>query len=263
MKEKKAQKKNSKSHRSPSFNSFKNNSFKKLNLFDHLNELRRRLLYSFFFIFLSWILCWNYSDLLFDILRHPISPYLPMKGFIFTAPMEKFSSHLKVSFLAAFILASPLWLYQVWKFIAPGLYLNEKKASLAFVFFGTLLFLLGVMFVYFLVYPIAFKFLMNFGGTKDQAMISIKEYLSFFSLSLLTFGLAFELPLILSILGAIGMIQSDFLRKKRKYAIILLTTLAAVITPPDVISMTLMSVPLILLYEVSILSVQIFEKKEA
>ena len=234
---------------------------KRQSLIEHLGELRLRLLMSFAFIVLGFILCWSFTEKIFDIIRAPISPYLQTKGFVFTAPLDKFLAHLKVSFLAGMIVSSPAWIYQMWKFFSPGLYRKEKKATLAFVTLGTGLFFLGISFVYFLIYPLTFPFLMNFGGSVDQPMITIKEFLSFFALTTLSFGLVFELPLILSFLGFLGLVSSQFLKKKRKYAILLLTILSAVITPPDVISMLLMSGPLILLYEVSIVLVWMIERK--
>lgn len=236
---------------------------KRQKLIEHLSELRFRLLISLSFISLGFVLCWSFSEEIFDIIRSPIAPYLQTKGFIFTAPLDKFLSHLKVTFLGGIIISSPAWLYQVWKFVSPGLHLNERKATLIFVSLGTVLFFLGISFVYFLIYPLTFPFLMNFGGSVDKPMITIKEFLSFFTLTTLSFGLVFELPLILSFLGFLGIISSQFLREKRKYALLLLTILSAIITPPDVMSMLLMSGPLILLYEISIVLVWFFEKKKA
>lgn len=227
----------------------------------HVIELRSRLLKVFFLIFLGCLICWNIREILFDIIRRPIQIHLPTQGFVFTAPMDKFLAHIKVSLIGGLILMAPFWIYQVWRFISPGLYAKERKISIFFVFFGTLLFFCGLFFVYFLVYPLAFQFLMHFGGDTDLPMITISHYLSFFLVTSLAFGFAFELPLVLSFLGFINVISSSDLRKKRKYAIPLLMTLSALITPPDVLSMILLSIPLIFLYEVSIFLVQILEKK--
>ena len=143
----------------------------------------------------------------------------------------------------------------MWRFIAPGLYKNEKKFGLYFIFFGTILFLTGVSFVYFVVYPLAFEFLLNFGGDIDKAMITINDYLSFFITTTLVFGAAFELPLILTILGIAGIVDKAMLISFRRYAIISICIFSAMITPPDVISMILLALPLIGLYELSIVLV--------
>ena len=175
--------------------------------------------------------------------------------------MDKFMAHLKVSFLASIILTCPLWLSQVWLFVAPGLYANEKKYVIGFIGFGSILFLTGVSFVYFVVYPTAFGFLMSFGGETDVAMISISEYLSFFTTTTLVFGAAFEMPLLLTVLGMMGIIDHHFLSKMRRYALVLLAALSAMVTPPDVLSMILMLIPMVILYEISVLLVRFFGAK--
>lgn len=233
-------------------------------IFDHLTELRRRLSWSLFFIFLGFLVSWGFSEIIFDFVRAPISPYLNSSGggLIFTAPMDKFIAHIKVSLLSGVIIASPLWIYQIWMFVSPGLYSNEKKYGIGFMCFGTALFLSGVTFVYSVVFPMAFKFLMAFGGDMDKGFITIDRYLSFFITTTLVFGLAFELPLILTILGMVGVINDQFLIEKRRYALVLLAALSAMFTPPDVISMFAMMVPMILLYELSIILVKFFQPKQ-
>lgn len=232
-------------------------------LIDHLTELRQRLIYAFLFIFAGFLLCWSFSDILFDIIRMPIAPYLTGGdgGLVFTAPMDKFLAHIKVSLLGGIILACPAWIYQVWMFVAPGLYQHEKKYALSFIAFGTALFLTGVLFVYYVVYPLAFEFLMGFGGETDKPMITISEYLSFFFTTTLVFGLAFEMPLVLTLLGMLGVVNHEMLASKRRYAIVILAALSAMVTPPDIISMFLMMVPMVLLYEASVWLVRIFGQK--
>ncbi len=233
-------------------------------LIDHLTELRQRLIWSVMGLFVGFLACWGFSEALFDIIRRPISPYLSTEtgGLIFTAPMDKFLAHIKVSFLGSVVITCPFWIYQVWKFVAPGLYKNEKKAALAFISLGSVLFITGVLFVYFVVFPLAFQFLMGFGGDTDVPMITISDYLSFFILATLVFGLAFEMPLILLILGTMGVVDAEMLASKRRYAIVLLAVLSAMVTPPDMISMFLMLLPMILLYEVSILLVRFTSPKD-
>jgi sec-independent protein translocase protein TatC len=212
-------------------------------------------------VFAGFLACWGFSEGLFDIIRLPIQPHLEVGGLVFTGVMDKFLAHLKVSFLGGIILTSPLWIYQIWRFIAPGLYKEEKRYGVVFILSGTLLFLAGVAFVYFVVYPMAFEFLMGFGGETDKPMITISEYLSFFTTTTLVFGLAFEMPLILTILGIMGIIDADFLAGFRRYAIVLLAALSAIFTPPDVISMGLMMIPMVGLYELSIILVKVFGAK--
>ncbi len=230
-------------------------------LVEHLTDLRKSLLRSVIAVLIGFAGSWIFSEFLFDLIRQPIAPFLKEGGLVFTAPMDKFLAHIKVSLLAGIIVTCPFWIYQIWRFIAPGLYDNEKKYGVGFIFSGSFLFLTGVCFVYYIVFPMAFDFLMNFGGGTDSAMITIGEYLSFFTTTTLVFGAAFEMPLILTILGMMGVIDHHFLASKRRYAIVILAALSAFITPPDVISMFAMLIPLALLYELSILLVKFFGTK--
>jgi sec-independent protein translocase protein TatC len=233
-------------------------------LISHLEELRKRLIFSAIFISIAFAICWCYSTELFNIIRAPIAPFLETSGggLVFTGVMDKFMAHLKVSFLASVIVSCPFWLFQVWKFIAPGLYANEKKYGAWFILSGTFLFVSGVLFVYFFVYPATFDFLMNFGGDIDKPLITISDYVSFFILTTLMFGLVFELPLVIVLLGILGIVDATFLRKKRRLAMVVLAIVAAIATPtPDAISMLIMLAPLAILYEVSIFFVAWFGKK--
>ncbi len=224
-------------------------------LVEHLAELRTRLIYSMLAVGVLALFAWNFSDFFFGIVRRPILPYLPQGGLVFTAPMDKFMAHFKISVLTGVILATPVWVYQLWMFVAPGLYKNEKKYALYFIFFGSTLFLTGVSFVYFVVYPLAFKYLLTFGGDIDTAMITINDYLSFFITTTLVFGAAFELPLVLTILGMVGIVTQAMLKALRRYALVLICIMSAFITPPDILSMILLALPLYGLYELSILLV--------
>lgn len=232
-----------------------------LQLVDHLTELRDRLIKSAWSIAITTGLCFFFHDQLFTIVRHPVTDYLPGGGLVFLNPMDNFVAHMKLSAVAGIILACPLWIYQVWMFVAPGLYAHEKKYSLTFMVAGVGLFVSGVCFAYFLVLPMAFNFLFNFGGGVDKPLITVTEYMSFFSTMVLVFGGAFELPLILVILGVLGIVSSAQLRDKRRYAIVVLAAFSAVITPPDVLSMLMLLVPLTVLYEISIIVVRLVERK--
>ncbi|MCC6137495.1 MAG: twin-arginine translocase subunit TatC [Bdellovibrionaceae bacterium] len=231
-------------------------------LVDHLAELRTRLVYSLYAIIIFSIAAWMFSEQIFDFVRRPIQPHLPQGGLVFTAPTDKFMAHLKVSMLTGIIAACPVWIYHVWRFVEPGLYTKEKKYGIIFMFTGSFLFLSGVCFAYFLVLPTAFEVLLSFGGTTDTAMITISEYLSFFMMTTLVFGGAFEMPLVLVLLGLMGLISSSGLRKARRYAIVVIATVSALFTPPDAISMMLLAVPMCILYEISILVLSFLEPKK-
>lgn len=230
-------------------------------LIEHLTELRIRLIRSAYIIAIGSILGWIYSEQLFWVIRQPIAPYLPDTGLIYTGITDKFVAYLKVAVLGGTMLTCPFWLYQVWAFIAPGLYKKEKKYGIAFLSVGTGLFLTGAIFVYYLVYPMAFQYLLNFGDINDKPMITIDNYISFFLMTTLVFGVCFELPLILVVLGMLGIVDAKFLREKRRYAVVVLAVLSAVVTPPDLMSMGFLLIPLLALYEVSIVLVRIFETK--
>lgn len=234
-----------------------------MTLVEHIGELRYRLVRAAYGIFIGMCFCWGFSEKIFNFIRKPIEPYLPSGGLVFTSPIDKFMAHIKLALVCGMILSAPWWLYQFWKFISPALYKNEKKMAAGFVVFGTFQFLLGVVFTYFIILPMAFKFLMTFGGDVDKPMITIDHYLGFFTQTSIVFGLAFELPVVISVLGVAGLVSQRFLKEKRRYAVVGIAVVSAIAAPPDALSMILLLVPLWLLFELSIVIVGFFEKKKA
>lgn len=233
---------------------------KNMALTEHLAELRTRLIQSLLGLFVAMAICYEQSEFVFNLIRKPIIKYLPNGGLVYTAPMDKFIAHLKISLVAGIIISCPFWLYQLWLFVGPGLYRKERKYAALFIVSGSILFLTGVAFSYFVALPMAFDFLFTFGGDIDKPMITIDQYLDFFAQFCLMFGVSFELPLILAILGMMGVVSQKFLIDKGRYAVMILAVVAAVITPPDVMSMIMMLIPLIALYYLGVLVVGIFER---
>ena len=199
-----------------------------------------------------------------NIVRQPIQPFLKNTagGLVFTAPLDQFLAHIQVSFFFALFISSPYWLHQAWLFIAPGLYKNEKKVFLWIWFSGLVLFLLGVLFATFIVFPLVFRVLLQFGNTMDQPLITIKNYLSFFIRSSFIFGLVFEMPLFLTTACYMGFFSPSTLKKYRRQVIVLMAIISALITPPDILSMLLILLPLIGLYELSIHISSLFKIKD-
>jgi sec-independent protein translocase protein TatC len=235
---------------------------KKLPLTEHLQELRKRLILSFIAVGVGFVLCYTFSQFLFDILAAPLLRVMPAGGsLIFTSVAEAFFTYMKVAFIAGLILASPFILYQIWAFVAPGLYQKEKRYVVPFVLGGSLFFTIGILFGYFVAIPFGFKFLLGYATDFIKPMPSMKEYLSFSIKFLLVFGMVFEFPMVLLLLAKIGVIDAKMLAKQRKYAILLIFIFAAVITPPDFISQVLMALPLMGLYELSIILCKLFGRK--
>lgn len=234
----------------------------KLPLTSHLQELRKRLVLSFISIGVGFVICYAFSQPLFDILSRPLLKVMPSGGtLIFTSVAEAFFTYMKMAFIAGIILASPFVLYQVWAFVAPGLYRHEKKYVIPFVAAGTFFFVLGILFAYVVAIPVGFKFLLGYATDFIKPMPSMKEYLSFSIKFLLAFGLVFEFPVVLVLLARIGVVDAKTMARHRKYAILLIFIFAAVMTPPDIISQLLMAIPLMGLYELSIILSRIFGKK--
>lgn len=228
----------------------------------HLEELRKRLIYSLAAVAACFVICYIFKELLFKILTLPLIAVLPEKSsMIFTSLPEAFFTYLKVSFFGALFLSTPVVLYQAWKFVSPGLFPSEKKYVFPFVFFSTVFFIGGSLFAYYIIFPIGFKFFVGFSTESIRPMFTIREFLSFACKLLLAFGIIFELPIFMFFLARLGLVNSTMLSVKRKYAILIIFATAALLTPPDIVTQVLMAVPLMLLYEISIWVVRMGEKK--
>lgn len=250
----------------------------KLPLKEHLSELRKRILISITALFIAFLFIFNYSEELFNILVLPLkseikidvtNPYIHVinktpVSLVFLAPAEAFWMHMKVSFLASFIVVLPVIFYQLWKFISPGLLAKEKKYLIPFIFSSTILFLAGALFCFVIILPFAMTFLLGYKTGSLTPMISVGSYVDFCMKLILAFGAIFELPLAIIFLAKLGIVSPAGLAKNRKYAILLSFVAAATLTPtPDAFNQTLMAVPIIILYEIGILlSMLIYRKKK-
>ena len=247
------------------------NENKEAGFISHLVELRKRLISSLIFLFILFVICYYFSDYIYGFLVDPYAEAVKNdnieRRLIFTALQETFLTYLKVSFFAAFFITSPFILIQIWKFIAPGLYDHEKSAIMPYLVLTPILFLLGGMLVYYLIMPLAIKFFLSFesaGLTTTlpiQLEAKVNEYLSLVMKLIFAFGLSFQLPIVLSLLARIGLIDSKFLKERRKYVVVIIFAAAALLTPPDPITQIGLAIPLLILYELSILSVKIIESK--
>ena len=238
----------------------------------HLTELRSRLIKSFIFLLAAFILCYIFSEEIYSFLVKPYSNAINDNNLdrrlIFTALHEAFLTYLKVAFFASFFITSPIFLTQIWKFVAPGLYKNEKEALLPYLVATPLLFILGGVLVYYLIMPLAIKFFLTFetiGNANSipiQLEAKVNEYLSLIMRLIFAFGISFQLPVILSLLARIGIIDSVYLKTRRKYVVVIIFAVAAILTPPDPVTQIGLALPLLILYELSILTVKIIEKRK-
>lgn len=248
----------------------------KMPFLSHLEELRRRLIISLIAIGVGFVLSFNYSETVLALLKRTLttttftfqwtSPYLvsvPRQApdLVFLAPAEAFWAHLKLGFLTGLLIALPIVLYEVWKFVAPGLLKREKRFALPFLFLSVLFFLGGVAFCYLVVLPFAMNFLLTYKTEGLRPMLSVGQFIDFSVKFLLAFGVIFQLPLAIAVGAAANLVSAKFLARNRKYAILVNFAIAAILTPtPDVFNQTLMAVPLTLLYEVGILAARLIEK---
>jgi len=234
----------------------------KLPFTGHLDELRKRLISCFIAVGIGFVLSYAFKEYLFEILTLPLINVMGSgEKLIFTGLPEAFFTYLKVALLSGLMLSAPIILYQFWMFAAPGLYDKERRLLFPIVILSTFFFLGGALFGYFIVFPWGFKFFLGFASETIRPLPSMKEYLGFSAKLLLAFGLVFEMPLVITFLAKLGLVSVDFLRKNRKYALLLFFIGAAILTPPDVVTQVMMAGPLMLLYEISILGARIFQKK--
>jgi len=225
----------------------------------HIADLRKRLLISCAALFIAFFACFAVYEPILQWMMFPIEKVLvPGTQMVAIEVQETFFTALKVAFFSAFLLTLPITLWQIWLFMAPGLYENEKKLVIPFVFGATIMFLVGASFAYYVVVPFGFEFLVNFGNSVVSVMPSIGKYVSFFTKLLFGFGIAFELPVFTFFLAIIGVVTDRTLKDFFKYAVVLIFIASALLTPPDILTQFLMAGPLILLYGASIYIAKIF-----
>lgn len=231
----------------------------------HLEELRDRLIICLIAIGIGFSLSYYYSQRLFEILAMPLLQAMPPgTTFVFTGLVEAFFTYLKISLLAGIVLASPVIIYEVWAFIAPGLYEHERRWVIPIVFFSTIFFVLGVLFGYYVVFPVGFQYFLSFATDTIRPLPSMREYFSFVTRFLLAFGLVFELPIFIFFLAKLGIVDAKMLSAYRKYSILLIFIAAAILTPtPDAFSQLLMAGPMLVLYEVGVVVARVFGKRKA
>ena len=246
----------------------------KMPLLDHLVELRSRLLKSVVGLVIAFLGCFFFAEQIFEFLQRPLAEALIASGedgrllrIIFTHPAEVFITYIKMAFFAGAFIACPVFLTQIWMFVAPGLYKTEKSAFLPFLIATPVLFLTGGGLVYYVIYPVALNFFLGFetaGGANAlpiELETKISEYFSLLMKLIFAFGLCFQLPVIMTLMARVGMATSKGMAAKRKYAIVGVFVVAAIFTPPDPLSQLLLAIPIVILYEVSIIMARLVEKK--
>ncbi len=244
----------------------------------HLSELRKRIFVAVACLGAMFAVTFNFSERIFRILTFPlrseikisaVHPYFQVSGkaatpLVFLAPAEAFWMHLKVSFVASFVLSLPVIFYQLWRFLSPGLLPKEKKYILPFVLFASVMFFIGSLFCFFIVLPFAMTFLLGYKTENIAPMLSVGSYIDFCLKFILAFGAIFELPIAIILLTRFGVVTPAFLAKNRKFAVLVAFVVGAILTPtPDAFNQTLMAVPIIFLYEIGILLSRVMYRRKA
>ena len=240
-------------------------------LLEHLVELRNRLIWAILSFLIAFFICFYFAEPIYDFLVRPLAEIMNEVGgtnrMIYTALTEAFFTQIQVGFFAAAFISFPIISSQLWMFIAPGLYKNEKNALLPFLAASPILFLTGAAFVYYFIMPLAWKFLLQFQTGAGETILPIElearvgEYLGLVMKLIFAFGVSFQLPVLLVLLARVGIVSSDGLVDKRKYAIVGVFIFAAIVTPPDVISQIGLAIPMMILYEASIFACRFVERK--
>ena len=230
----------------------------RMRFYDHLDELRVRLMRCLAVFFIGFVVCYFFADGFLAILRKPLFDVMPpdQRKLYFTSLFENFLTHLKIAGYASLFVFSPYFFYQLWAFISPGLYPKERKLAAPFLVAATSFFVGGACFAYFVLFPVGFKFFVTYGAPTDAPMLTISAYYGTCLKLLLLFGLAFELPVLICLLGYLGIVDAEMLRRNRRNAILGISVASALFAPPDAISMLILGAPLIFLYEGSIWVVQ-------
>ena len=238
------------------------NEDSKIPLTGHLEELRTRFIRCFIAVGVGFLVSYGFKEKLFEILTAPLISVMPSGDkLIFTGLPEAFFTYLKAAFLTGILLAVPYITYEFWMFITPGLYKKEKQLLIPIIILSSFFFIGGALFGYFVVFPYGFQFFLGFASDNLQALPSMREYLSFATKLLIAFGLVFELPLVITCLARFGLVTVPFLKKNRKYALLIFFAGAAILTPPDIVTQIMMALPLMVLYEISIVGAKIFGRK--
>ncbi|HKR62798.1 MAG TPA: twin-arginine translocase subunit TatC [Thermoanaerobaculia bacterium] len=233
-----------------------------MSFLDHLEELRRRIIVCFIAVVVAFFLCWSFAERIFGYLQAPLTKFLPPGDKLaYTRLTAPFFLYMKVAFFSGLFVAAPVILFQLWLFIAPGLYKKERRLAAPFIIFGTLFFIIGGYFGYRYLLPATCSFFVETGKQFKQ-MVTVDEYFSFASTIILATGLVFETPIIIFFLARLGIVTPAFLLQKFKYAIVLSFVVAAIITPtPDAVTQSALAVPMILLYLIGVAVAYLFGKK--
>jgi sec-independent protein translocase protein TatC len=233
-----------------------------MSFLDHLEELRSRLLKSVVALGVAFGIAWNFREEIFHFMVSPLRAAYPTLKLIATEPTEALMLYMKMSFFAGIFIAAPFLLYQVWAFVAPGLYSNEKSYAIPFIVFGTLFFVGGAAFGHYFLFPLTFSFLGSFGGADIEFMPKVSDYYTFYSWFLLALGIVFQVPVVIFVLARIGLVTAGFLLRQFKWAVLLSFIAAAIVTPtPDAVTQTLLALPMIGLYLLGVVVAAIFGKK--